>query len=211
MLFQNYTFYHPLFMDWRGRIYTNSNVLSFQSSELSRSLILFKDGVNLNEKGIESLQIYLANCFGLNKKSFNDRVQWTIDNHNNIINCKENKIWLQAKEPFLFLSASFEYKNFHEDKSGNYISRLPIYIDATCNGLQHLAAMTNDINLAKYVNLLKSNNNDIPNDIYNEMANKVNINIKDLIDNNKDGKDFIKLTQLNINRSFINRGIMTIS
>jgi DNA-directed RNA polymerase len=71
--------------------------------------------------------------------------------------------------------------------------------------------MTNDINLAKYVNLLKSNNNDIPLDIYKEMANKVIINIKELIENNKDGKDFIKLTQLNINRSFINRGIMTIS
>lgn len=28
--------------------------------------------------------------------------------------------------------------------------------------LQHLAAMTNDINLAKYVNLLKSNDEDIP-------------------------------------------------
>jgi DNA-directed RNA polymerase len=74
MLLQDYTFYHPLFMDWRGRIYTNSNVLSFQSSELSRSLIMFKYGVVLNKKGIESLQIYLANCFGLNKKSFSDRL-----------------------------------------------------------------------------------------------------------------------------------------
>lgn len=68
-----------------------------------------------------------------------------------------------------------------KDKTGNYLSKLPIYIDATCNGLQHLAAMINDINLAKYVNLLKSNSSDILLDIYKEMANKVKIKIKDLI------------------------------
>jgi len=84
-------------------------------------------------------------------------------------------------------------------------------MDATANGLQHLAAMTNDINLGKYVNLLKSNYEDIPEDIYKEMANKVTYNIKDLIDNKPKGIDYIKLTKLNINRSFIKRGIMTIS
>jgi DNA-directed RNA polymerase len=36
---------------------------------------MFKDGVKLNEKGLESLQIYLANCYGLDKKSINDRIQ----------------------------------------------------------------------------------------------------------------------------------------
>src|SRR5580658_3782838 len=116
---------------------------------------------------------------------------------------------MNAKEPFLFLSACLEYINVIND--GNYLSKLPIYIDATCNGLQHLAAMTNDINLGKYVNLLKSNNEEIPADIYKEMANKVIINIKNLVDNIPLGNDYIKLTKLNINRSFIKRGIMTIS
>jgi DNA-directed RNA polymerase len=70
MLFRNFIFYHPLFIDWRGRIYTNSNILS----ELSRSLIMFKNGVVLNNEGIESLKIYLANCFGVNKLSINNRL-----------------------------------------------------------------------------------------------------------------------------------------
>lgn len=200
-------FYHPLFLDWRGRIYTNSTILSFQSSELSRSLIMFKDGVILNEKGIESLKIFLANCYGLNKLSLNERIQWTIDNQDNIMNCKTNFFWLRAKEPFLFLATCLEYNNVINDE--NYISRLPIYIDATCNGLQHLAAMTNDVNLAKYVNLLKSNDDLIPEDIYKEMANKVIKNIKTIIDD--EGQPYTKLALLNINRSFIKRGIMTIS
>lgn len=211
MLFKDLTFYHPLFLDWRSRIYTNSNVLSYQSSELSKALIMFKDGVVLSKLGIESLQIYLANCYGFDKNSNDDRVKWTINNHDSIINFKKNpKFWLQAKEPFLFLSACFEY--FHYNKNPDtFKSKLPITIDATASGLQHLAAMSNDINLAKYVNLLKSNNLDIPSDIYNEMANKIIINIKNLIDKDKDGKVFIKLALLKINRSFVKRGIMTIS
>jgi len=36
---------------------------------------MFKEGVKLNKIGIESLQIYLANCFGLDKKSIKDRIQ----------------------------------------------------------------------------------------------------------------------------------------
>jgi DNA-directed RNA polymerase len=71
--------------------------------------------------------------------------------------------------------------------------------------------MTNDINLAKYVNLLKSNKEDIPADIYKEMANKVSINIQNIIENELHGKDYVKLSLLNINRNFIKRGIMTIS
>jgi len=170
---------------------------------------MFKEGVKLNEKGLESLQVYLANCYGLDKKSIQIRIQWSIDNHDKIINIKENKFWLEGKEPFLFLSAALEYINVINNE--NYVSRLPIYIDATCNGLQHLAVMTQDINLGKYVNLLKSNKDDIPNDIYKEMSNKVIKNIKNLIENDINGKDFVKLSLLSINRSFIKRGIMTIS
>jgi DNA-directed RNA polymerase len=106
-----------------------------------------------------------------------------------------------------------EYKNYINNRNG-YISRLPIYIDATCNGLQHLVDMTNDVNLAKYVNLLKkkiSNNDELPLDIYKEKAKKVKLQIKNLVENSKDGKKFTKLTLLNINRSFIKREIMTIS
>lgn len=90
---------------------------------------MFKEGVILNKKGIESLQIFIANCYGLNKLSLTNRIQWTIDHEDKIINCKSNLFWLNAKEPFLFLAACLEYINVINNDQ--YISRLPIYIDAT--------------------------------------------------------------------------------
>jgi len=40
----------------------------------------------------------------------------------------------------------------------------------TCNDLQHLSTMINDTNLAKYVNIVISNKDDIPNDVYSHMV-----------------------------------------
>jgi DNA-directed RNA polymerase len=90
-------------------------------------------------------------------------------------------------------------KNYLND-SKKFVSRLPIYKDATCSGLQHLSLMTNNTNLAKYVNILKSNENEIPNDVYTYMVKRVNEEINILISN---FNTFIKLTLLNINRKFI--------
>ena len=205
LLLYNQTFYHPAFVDWRGRIYTSTNSLSFQSNEFTKSLIMFKEGYILNDSGVESLKIYLANCYGKNKLSIIDRLSWVDANIDQIIDIK-NKFWFTAKEPFLFLAASCELKHFLLNPK-TFISHLPIYVDATCNGLQHLAAMTSDITLAKYVNLLKTSINDEPDDIYNEMLNIVNLKIKDKIQKNP---KYGKLYHLKLDRNFVKRGIMTI-
>ena len=66
------------FSDWRGRIYTDNSYFSFQprsdGGELARSLIMFKDGQVLNDKELENLKIYTANCFGLDKLSYKEGV-----------------------------------------------------------------------------------------------------------------------------------------
>jgi DNA-directed RNA polymerase len=89
----------------------------------------------------------------------------------------------------------------------NFISSLPIYKDATCNGLQHLAVMISDVNLAKYVNILRSSKDDLPQDVYGFMVTKVKNKIKELIENDS---DYAKLDYINIIRKFIKRAIMTI-
>jgi DNA-directed RNA polymerase len=58
----------------------------------------------------------------------------------------------QAKEPFQFVAACLEY--IAADTHGSeYVSRLPVWLDATSNGLQHLAIMRRDTKLAAMVNL----------------------------------------------------------
>jgi len=82
---------------------------------------------------------------------------WFNLNHIRII---EPDLIFQANEPLLFLACCFELKGYYEDPN-NFISQLPIYLDATCNGLQHLSSMINDTNLAKYVNIIKSGRDDL--------------------------------------------------
>jgi hypothetical protein len=125
--------YFPLFVDWRGRILTNTGSFSYQQGELSRSLILFRDGVKLNFRGLESLKVYAANCFGLDKLAYNQRLIEIDKNLDKIIKLDIDYIF-EAEEPFLFLSCCLELKGYFDDPD-NFISRLPIYLDATCNGL----------------------------------------------------------------------------
>jgi DNA-directed RNA polymerase, mitochondrial len=176
----NNSIYFPLFVDWRGRILTNTGFFSYQQGELARSLILFKDGVKLNSSGLESLKIYTANCFGKDKLAYNKRITWVDENIDNIIKLNMDFIF-QADEPLLFLSCCLELKGYY-DNPNDFVSRLPIYKDATCNGLQHLSVMISDINLAKFVNILKSGKDDIPQDVYGFMVTKVKIKIAEFIE-----------------------------
>jgi DNA-dependent RNA polymerase len=197
--------YIPLFIEWRGRIFTNSGYLSYQQSELARSLLLFKDGVKLNTNGLDSLKVYTANCYGLDKKSYNQRLDWTNSQIDYIIKMDLDFIF-KASDPLLFIACCYELKGYLQDPD-NFISKLPIYKDATCNGLQHLSMMVNDLNLAKYVNILKSDRDNIPEDVYQYMVTQINIKINKIVDENK---EYAKLLLLEISRSFIKRGIMTV-
>ena len=205
LLLRNNIFYHPIFIDWRGRLYTSNSLLSFQSNQFTRSLISFSNGQKLNDLGVKALKIYIANCYGLDKKSYNFRLNWIEDNLNRILDI-DNNMWLEAKEQTLFLASALELKGYY-DNPETFISTLPIYLDATCNGLQHLASMTNDFNLAKFVNILESSRNEEPQDLYSSMIR----NIQDKLDNIIiSDSSYSNLDQLNLTREFIKRGIMTI-
>jgi DNA-directed RNA polymerase len=102
----NNSIYFPLFVEWRGRLFTNTGYFSYQQGELARSLLLFKDGSVLNDKGFETLKVYTANCYGLDKDSIINRLNWTNDNINKIIQLDKDFIF-SADEPLLFLACCF--------------------------------------------------------------------------------------------------------
>jgi len=95
-------------------------------------------------------------------------------------------------------------KQYYENPQ--FISRLPVLLDATCNGLQHLSAIANDINLAQRVNILPSTDEEEPNDIYSDLIKPVKEAINNLVENKP---EFYNLIKLNITRKLIKRGIMT--
>nr|QWO71409.1 RNA polymerase [Termitomyces sp. T123] len=215
--------YFNYFIDWRGRLYTDTNYLSVQGGNLARSLILFKHGKILNERGLEHLKIFTANCYGLDKLSYNKRLDWTNNNWSKILSVpdisnfhslsmdlKTKEFYdfvMKAEEPWLFLSCCIELKNYDLDPN-KYVSRLPVYLDATCSGLQHLSTMINDTNLAKHVNIKRSNKDDMPMDVYSHMISYVQTKIQEYI---KKDNSLAILNNINITRSFIKPGIMTIS
>src|ERR1700730_9787224 len=71
-------FYLPIRLDFRGRINCVSEYLNYQGTELAKSLLLFSKAEKVKKTDIISinyLKIFGANCFGLDKLSFNDRIK----------------------------------------------------------------------------------------------------------------------------------------
>nr|QBM31616.1 hypothetical protein [Arthrobotrys musiformis] len=140
ILYRNSDLFFPVFIDFRGRLYTSTPSFSFQGSELIKSLLLFKKGFVLNESGLKSLKLYIASCYGYDKISNIDKIKWVDDNIDKIIDI-DNNFWLNGKNILLSLASSLEMKKYLENPL-NFKSNLPIYIDATCNGIT--ASFIND-------------------------------------------------------------------
>lgn len=216
-------FYLPVRLDNRGRMNCISQYLNYQSNELAKSLLMFSKGEKMYKNdnlAINYFKAYGANCFGnkLDKKSWGDRCQWIDDNHNDIMNFTDSGIIDKADNKFLFIAFCIEYnkwyKSFNDIESSYFITHLPIQLDATCNGYQHLSLLLYDYNMAKELNLTKSHWDESPKDFYGFIG----MELLDLFKNKKKSKKiskedincFERLEQLIIFRSTIKKVIMTI-
>nr|YP_010697841.1 hypothetical protein P1S03_mgp04 [Porodaedalea chrysoloma]WCF76802.1 hypothetical protein [Porodaedalea chrysoloma] len=181
-IFRNVSkFYIPVRLDYRGRIYCSSEYLNYQSVELAKALLQFAEGDKVfltDTLSINYLKIFGANCFGnkIDKLSFLDRIKWVDENKDNIIHFENGELISKAENKLLFIAFCFEYNNFLEaetNKFNYFISKLPIQLDATCNGFQHLTLLLNDLFLSVKLNLAKSTWEDKPNDFYSFIALKI--------------------------------------
>jgi hypothetical protein len=208
--YKNIPIYLNTHADWRGRLYTNSFFISYQGSDLSASLLLLYQAENLTEQGKESLYIYGANLFNakindktISKKPFLERINWVKDNYLKIINLDIEFI-KKAESKFLFAAFCLTLKNIHDDH--NYKVKLPVFLDATCSGIQHLATLLLDKELAKKVNLTPQTNSDDVQDIYSEIMVDINkaINNYGILN-----PDFSSLADVKLTRDILKLSIMT--
>ena len=68
------------------------------------------------------------------------------------------------------------YDSYFDDDSVYFETYLPIQLDATCNGFQHMALLSNEKTLFKELNLShlsKKGKDSIPNDFYSFLLHKV--------------------------------------
>ena len=111
----------------------------------------------------------------------------------------------KAENKFIFTAFCLLIKNLHEDP--NYEVRMPIFLDATCSGNQHLAAVSiQDYELGSRVNLIPLSETDPVGDIYSDMIEPINDEINKYGEENK---DYLHFTKIKLDRKTIKQSIMT--
>lgn len=95
--------------------------------------------------GIEYLKIDIANNFGLDKKNWDERIEWFDKNRE-----KLPQMLNQADNPALFFAGLQAMEAAEAGKPSGY----PISLDATASGMQLLAVMTGDRRAAELCNVI---------------------------------------------------------
>ena len=165
--------------DYRGRIYPLAGQFSPQGSDVSRGMLEFANGVDLDvfedTDAIRQIAIVCSNNFGNDKVSLDERADWAEDNAFEMMECardfKKNTWWMKADKPFLFLQSCIEWTKVMDARlgDGQMVSTLPIAFDGSCNGIQHFSALFLDPKGAEAVNLVDS---DVPSDVYQQVGDK---------------------------------------
>lgn len=162
------TFYMPLFMDFRGRVYGRSNLVTYQGRDLQKALMCFPKGgpAAIPYAAKDALILHLSALYGhgLDKAAFPERRTWWNDFVNG--HAVALDIIQAAEEPLQLFTAWSLYAAGEWD-------RIACQIDGTCNGLQHLTALFRDDTAAPWVNLTGSSLQSGPSDIYGEVARRV--------------------------------------
>ena len=116
--------------------------------------------------GKEYLKIDIASTFGLDKKTWQERLDWF---HNNELRLEE-MIHL-AKEPALYYAGVKAYRDVQKGRPTGYM----ISLDATASGLQLLSVLTGDKLAAKLCNVIDTGDReDAYVLIYEEMCRRIN-------------------------------------
>lgn len=168
-------FYFPHSLDFRGRVYPLATGGPHpQGDDTSRALLEFAEAKPITDLGASWLMVHLANRFGVDKVSFNDRRQWVWDHLDALLDSAERpldgaRFWASADDPWQALAACIDLAGYMREGAG-YLSRLPVNLDGSNSGLQHFSAMLRDPIGAKAVNLTPG---DSPADLYTEVSDRV--------------------------------------
>lgn len=178
-------FYLPHNVDFRGRAYPMVSLLSHYQDDLVRSLLMFWNSKPLGPTGFDWLKYQLAGVYGQDKLPMNDRLKFIEDNLNLIIDSAQNPLngqmwWKSGEKPWQTLSICIEINQIIEfsqiegKKIEDYLCRIPIHQDGSCNGLQHYAALGADKEGGLSVNLLPLDSiNSAKSDVYSRVLDLV--------------------------------------
>jgi len=196
-------------IDFRGRAYPVQQLLNPQGEDIAKSLLRFATAKPLGESGERWFKIHGANLYGIDKVSFDERVEWVDAHRHDILMMLQdddklsNSFLQKADKPYSFLAFAYEYARFAKDRE-HFVSQLPIAMDGSNNGFQHITALLRDRQGAKKVNVLPEEDQEIPSDIYADVA----LMTKKLIDDDSDNiVEYIN--KISIDRDLTKKNVMT--
>lgn len=178
----------PYNMDWRGRVYAVP-MFNPQGNDMQKGLLTLAVGKPIGADGFKWLKVHGANCAGIDKVTFEERIKWVEDNHDNIMATAKAPMdsiewWGKLDSPFCFLAFCFEYAGvMHHGLS--YSCSLPIAFDGSCSGIQHFSAMLRDHIGGHAVNLTPSGK---VQDIYRIVSDRIEEELKVLLVNGTDNE-----------------------
>ena len=120
---------------------------------------------HLREEGLESISV--------DKMTLDDRVRWTNENMEVIDAAGRDGLFApDAEKPVCFLAACIEWYDYGRAVSDNriFMSHLPIPVDGSNNGWQHLGAMSKDERTGDLVGLTRTT---IQRDFYVQTAKEL--------------------------------------
>lgn len=165
--------YFPHQLDHRGRAYPVPPWVNPQADDIGRAPLEFQEGLPLGARGAHWLAINLASLSGRENLSMGDRASWTKAHSDEIVEIAKNplhaySIWneVEPKKRWRFLRAAFDWAGY-VDLGPELISHLPLSMDGTCNGMQHLSALGRDAEGGQATNLCQD---DRRWDVYAEVA-----------------------------------------
>jgi DNA-directed RNA polymerase len=128
---------------------------------------------------IEYLEEEKLESISVDKFTLEDRVRWTNHNMEILIEMGRESIVTEiAEKPVSFLACCFEWYDYQKAVKDNriHVSHLPVPIDGSNNGWQHLGAISKDSQTGKLVGLIPV---DIQHDFYVQTAKQLYLLVTD--------------------------------
>lgn len=132
--------------------------------------------------GVEYLKIDIASNFGLNRKTWNQRIEWFDEFLSDVSDENIQNLMVQAKEPALFYAGCLAYRKALQKLPVSY----PISLDGTASGIQILSLLSGCVESAFRCNVvsLDEERKDVYQEVFNRMLEKlgkdVSINYDDV-------------------------------
>lgn len=167
------TLYFPTYFDWRGRLYFRSRI-NPQGTDFVKAVLQFANKKALGKRGLYWLKVHVATCYGFDKKLMDTRAVWADENieliRDAVANHIDSDFFRGADSPWCFYVAAKEMLNAIDSGSPEtWETGVPVAMDATCSGMQHLSALLRDPVGGMFTNLLPNNGTE-KEDIYAGVA-----------------------------------------